>query len=193
MANILPNTSIAYTTAISKILEGVGLVPSENNLKDLYSNIKSYILSSKNFLDISDVDLIRDSLLYGKENIAKRWLDYSKTSLGKKNILTKRIKAKIAKNKNDFNGLEALNTPASNSPVDINTSIMYFYDMINSTENGESKLAEDIVKYFILTGSQYGPRSIGKYISYDVLEKYNFSKKLRNIEDSFTNLTIADF
>lgn len=188
----LPYGSATYNSITDSILQNTGLAPTEANLKDIYSNLKSYILSSPQFFNLDDISGIRDSLLYGENNIAERWKKYSKSPEGKKNILTKRIKAKVARNRSDYNGLEALNSPASNNAVDINSSIMYFYDMINSSNSVERTLAEDIVKYYVLTGAQYGPRSIGKYISFDVLEQYNFSKKLRDIQDLLTQANVFD-
>lgn len=187
LGQIYTYNSITYDTLIREILDESSQNPTENNLRDIYTNLKSFILSNPDLLNLENIDLVRDSLLYGKDNIAKRWLDYSSSAEGKRNPLTKRITARIAKNDEDYNGLKAVNTPASNNSLDINTSIMYFYDMINSDNSTERRLAEDMVKYHIITGATYGPQSIGKYITYDILEKYDFSRKLRDIDAMLRN------
>lgn len=189
-ANILPQGSVSYNQVIDHIVKGVGLPLSENNLNDIYRNIKSYVLTSPDIMP--DLEIVRDSLLFGKNNIAKRWSDYSKTPEGKKNLLTSRIKPRFAKRDNEANTLTALNTPASNSAIDIDNSIMYFYDMLENGSEVEARLAADLVRYYIVTGAQFGPSSIGKYISFDVLEKARFSERLRKIEDDLSKGYILD-
>lgn len=195
-AQIFPYATPVYSSITDSISESVDLALTEDNLRNIYTDIKSYILSSADFIGEENIDSVKERLLYNdKSNIASRWIDYSNTEKGSLNLLTKKIRPRVSKGKNDFNGLESLNTPASNDATDINTSIMYFYDMINSTDIEERVLAEDIVKYFIVTGAQYGPRSIGKYITYDILEKYNFSQNLRDIEDrlSYDDSVLSGF
>jgi len=189
-ANVLSQGTEAYVYAVDKIFKTVDLTETDNNLADIYKNIKSYILSSEEI--IPDIEEERKRLLYSKESLAKRWNTYSKSAKGRKNILTQRIKPRFSKEKGEPDLVTALNTPASNNAVDVNNSMMYFYDMIMSNDPEESNLAEDLVKYFIITGAQYGPSSIGKYISYDVLEKYDFSKKLRSIEDRLGNPQVLE-
>lgn len=189
-SQILPQGSVAYQDVIDKVQKAVGLVLTDNNLTDIYRNIKSYILSSPDIIE--NIEQVREDLLKSKNNLAKRWEDYSKTKEGKKNILTSRIKPRFAKNKGDNNLLTALNTPASNNSIDINNAMMYFYDMIENGTELEKQLANDLVKYYIVTGAQFGPTSIGKYISYDILEKNNFSEKLRRIEDTMSQGFVLD-
>lgn len=177
----------SYKNVINEILNEASLAPTEANLRDIYSNIKSFILTNPNLLNLEEINTTRDSLLYGKDNIAQRWLDYSKSPEGKRNPLTKRVTPKFAKTSEDYNGVKAINTPASNNSHDINSSILYFYDMLNSSNTTERQLGEDLVKYHVLSGAQYGPQSIGKYITYDVLEKFDFSKKLRDIDRDLRN------
>jgi hypothetical protein len=179
-SNILPQGTMSYNQAIKQITEGTGLILTDNNLGDIYKNIKSYILTSPNI--IHDVEAERTKLLHSDNNIAKRWQVYSETPEGRRNILTQRIKPRFAGKKGDINTLTALNTPASNNSTDIDNAIMYFYDMLENGTDTERELAADLVKYYIVTGAQFGPSSIGKYISFDVLEKANFSARLRKIE-----------
>lgn len=190
-SQILPQGSIAYQEVVDKIQKSVGLIITDNNLNDIYKNIKSYVLTSPDILG-ENLDALRQELLYSKNNLAKRWNDYSKTADGKKNSLTARIKSRFAQKKGDANLLTSLNTPASNNAIDIDNSIMYFYDMITNGTEVEKQLANDLVKYYIITGAQFGPTSIGKYISYDVLEKNNFSQKLRDIEDLMRHGSVLD-
>ena len=187
LGQVYTYNSASYINIINDILKNSNLSPTENNLKDIYANMKSFILTNPNLLDLEEINTVRDSLLYGKDNISKRWLEYSNSPIGKRNPLTKRILPKFAKNKEDYNGLKSINTPASNNSYDIDNAVMYFYEMLNSDNTSEKQLAEDIVKYHILTGASYSPQSIGKYISFDVLEKYDFSKKLRDIDNQLKN------
>ena len=189
-SQILPQGSVAYQDVIDKVQKAVGLTLTDNNLTDIYRNIKSYVLSSPDI--IQDIEKVREELLKGKNTLASRWEKYSNTKEGKRNILTSRIKPRFAKNKGDNNLLTALNTPASNNSIDIDNAMMYFYDMIENGSELEKQLANDLVKYYIVTGAQFGPTSIGKYISYDVLEKNNFSEKLRRIEDTMSQGFVLD-
>src|SRR5690606_1190746 len=192
LGNLYTYNSASYMNIVNNILNEAGLSPSEVNLKDIYANLKSFILTNPELLNLDEINTVRDSLLYGKDNLAKRWAEYSNSPEGKKNPLTKRITPKFAKNNEDYNGVKAVNTPASNNSHDIDNMLGYFYDMLNSSNISEKKLAEDLVRYHILTGAQYGSQSIGKYITYDVLEKYDFSKKLRNIDKLLRNSQVFD-
>lgn len=192
LGSIYTYNSASYVNIINNILTEAGLSPTEANLKDIYTNLKSFILTNPELLNLEEINTVRDSLLYGKDNLAKRWSDYSKSDLGKKNPLTKRITPKFAKNNEDYNGVKALNSPASNNSHDIDNMMGYFYDMLNSSDNVERQLGEDLVRYHILTGAQFGSQSIGKYITFDVLEKYDFSKKLRDIDKLLKDSQVFD-
>lgn len=192
LGSIYTYNSASYVNIINNILSEASLSPTEANLKDIYSNLKSFILTNPELLNLEEVNTVRDSLLYGKDNLAERWSKYSKSDLGKRNPLTKRITPKFAKNNEDYNGVKALNSPASNNSHDIDNMMGYFYDMLNSSDNVERQLGEDLVRYHILTGAQFGSQSIGKYITFDVLEKYNFSKKLRDIDKLLKDSQVFD-
>lgn len=192
-SSILLQGSESYQDVLAKISSGVDLTLNVKNIDDIYKNIKSYLLSFPEILD-EDLDILRDSLLKGENSLAKRWEKYSNTIEGSRNILTSRIKPKFAKKDGQDDLLVSLNTPASNNSNDIDNTMMYFYEMIENGTELEKELANDLVKYHIITGAQFSPTSIGKYISYDVLEKTNFSAKLRNIESLLgTGLILSNF
>lgn len=150
-----------------------------NNVKTIFGAIKSYIYSDASLLDQDDLSKLRYDLLYGKNNIADRFYAWA-SQKGNKNLIAKRIKARKSTKKGVPNTLITVNTKATSTSDDINRVTSHFYAMLTSANKVERDLAEDMVKYFYLTGGNFSPTSIGKYLNNDILDKYNFSSKLRN-------------
>lgn len=193
--NLYSYGSPTYNNILNSLKEN-GVVLNEKNIRDIYNELKSFILSNPALINLTQEqkESLEKELLYSKEgNIARVWADYSKTEEGKRNPLTKRIKPKFStglvtkSGVKSPNRLRSINTPASNDSADIDSNLAYLYDMFNSDIPSERDVAEKLVKYFIITGATYNPQSIGKYISFDILEKYGFSKKLRDIDKFIRN------
>lgn len=183
-SQILPYNSPSYMTRTNKILELSGKADSEINSDDLnkiYTNLKSYIYSDSSLLNIEDINTERKELLYGKESLGDRWEKYQNSPAGKKNLLAERIRVRRGSNADEPIRLEAINTPAANNS-DTNQAMASFYNMYYNGSKEEVKLVNDLVKYFILTGGQQGANSLAKYIPYDILEEYQFSNKLSDID-----------
>lgn len=182
---ILPYETPGYKYATSNILEYSGKADKATlfakDLTDTYNSIKSYLYSTKSLLDIDNVNIERNKLLYGTQALGNRWEAYTNTPAGKKNLLSERIQIRRTTKLSDPIRLQALNTPAANSS-DNNDAMAAYYNMYHKGTEEEKALAKDLVNYFILTGAKQGANSIAKYIPYDILEAHDFSNKLHNID-----------
>lgn len=196
--NLYSYGSPTYKTILETLRDN-NVMLNEKGIRDIYNELKSFILSNPSLLDMTkeEKDALEKELLYSeKGNIARLWRDYSTSPAGQRNPLTRRIKPKFSSGGVSRTGsaipnrVYAINTPASNDSADIDSNLAYLYDMFNSEDAKEREVAEKLVKYFVITGASYGPQSIGKYISFDILEKFGFSKKLRDI-NSFIHTTTA--
>lgn len=193
-SNILPYAKPAYTNIVDNILvqSGNKFSVTQRLIETIYNDLKSFILSNPNILEINDIEAERERLLLHKTSLAKRWDDYSKTSEGRNNLLTQRIKPVFRERESDPDLLKSLNTPASNDPIELNDAMMYALDMFYRGSDVEKGLMKDLITYSLLTGSQFGPNSINKYIPIDLLESYEYGNKLNDIANQFNNSNYFD-
>ncbi len=188
-SQILPYNSPTYRETTNTILELAGKAGEEvsaDSLSTIYKSIKSFLYSNESLLDLNNVNTERQALLYGSQALGNRWEEYRNSPAGKKNMLVERIKVRRGVTVDEPIRLEAINTPAANNS-DNNQAMQAFYRMYYKGTTIEKALANDLIKYYLLTGGQQGPNSISRYIPYDVLEEHNFSKKLNAINNSLNS------
>lgn len=177
-----------YDTTVTDIIKTLSttynISPTENFIKNVYNSVKSYIYSDGALFNEDNLTSLRNELLYGENNIAYRFSLWAKKP-GNKNLIAQRIKPRKATRKGMPNTIITVNTKATSSSSDVNRVTSHFYAMLTSTDAQEKQLAEDMVKYFYLTGGNFTPTSIGKYLNNDILDKYSFSQKIRNGIDNY--------
>lgn len=184
-SQILPYNTESYKQVANKILDYVGKGDAEftaEELDNIYKNIRSHIFSNPELLGITNSNEERQRLLFGSQALGNRWETYKSSPAGKKNRLAEAIKVRRGDKVSDPIRIEAINSPAANQS-DTNEQMASFYRMYYKGNAEEKALAEDLVKYFIVTGANQGPTSISKFIPYDILEENGFSNKLHDISD----------
>lgn len=188
-SQLFPYATDSYQSVLNNILENVGknsIGLTGKQVSKIYDFLKGFVYAEaskqENIIE-KRIELLFNTNEY--TSLGNRFTNYFKTKKGGKRLLKDRLFIRPGKLKLDPVIISAFNTPGASS-VDNNNIIAELYDMYYNGTAEEQALVRDLTEYYILTGGQLSPSSLGKFIPFDILESTkDFSKNLRDIQRGF--------
>jgi hypothetical protein len=104
------------------------------------------------------------------------------------NYLLKRLTPELSRDLNRELDLVKYNAAVSQNIDDVENT-KAFVEMLQSDDSTISEFAQDLIKYFYLTGGNITPQSFGQYIPSSLLLNSSYSKGLNEIQDSLDDLS----
>lgn len=161
-------------------------------LKALYNHAKSFILSNTNLIDGEDMADMRNRLYYDtKDNVSLGSRIVAMRKADPTNQLLQRLEVDNGKRKGDSVTISINNIPSNTKSDNVDLSLQYFYKMRDEELKADPPeahpLTEDLIKYFLMTGGTFNPRSLSRIIPLDLMEAHGFSGKLRSVMQESMN------
>ncbi len=143
---------------------------SVDDLDDIHEQLKATLYS--NGLFSTDNFSLRQELLIGENSLADRLQSYKGS-----NQFFKKLKVDLATIKDLPNYVYYVSSTVEESTDSLTNSIAW-QEALESTDKDEKKLAEDLVKYAIVTGGIQSKNSFAKYIPTEYFAKITSEKAM---------------
>jgi hypothetical protein len=149
--------------------------------ESIYVGMKNYIFSSNKLEMWNDSYAERIRLLYGTEDsksLAEQVAE-AKTSWGIKNYFLQRLSTDIDPDK--LRASTIVYSAAKAGRIDDYENMRSWLSMLNSTNEVERKLGENLIKYSLITGGVQNATSFVKYIPFSYLNGTSIAPALREV------------